>query len=253
MFNHNDNDKAVEFANEFLNRYTAVGFGALSKREVDLMLLQMLQDHLPNFKTKSDFDAAILLKTTKRKIRGLRNEISFREGHSHSDEDLNTSLRQILLKAEILPDDNNMVMIQIDDAVLKGYAEKIVRSEFGIVDSSFNSAILKLSGEKFLLLTYSTLSSAEKIEAEKTISEICVKTGGKPDSQKSAFIQFKDGFVFGAGSRTGQLCVSGALALLTNGGSLILDGIEPVMDAGRSIGDALKTAREFFIKNPSVS
>ena len=64
MFNLNDNDKAVEFANEFLSRYTAVGFGALSKREVDLMLLQMIQNYLPGFKAKSDFDAALFLKTT---------------------------------------------------------------------------------------------------------------------------------------------------------------------------------------------
>lgn len=252
MFKNHDTDKAAKFANEFLSRYTAIGYGALSKREIDLMLIQMLQDHLPNFKTKTDFDAAILLKTTKRKIRGLRDEISFREGHSHSDEDLNASLREILLKAEILPDGNNMVMVQIDDAVLKGYAEKIVRSEFGIVDTSFNSAILKLSGEKFLLLAYSALSSSEKIEAEKTIAEISAKTGRKPDSQKSTFIQLKDGFVFGAGQRAGQLCVSGGLALLTNGASIMLEGGDLAKATGKGIGAALRQIHSLFNVPPQI-
>ena len=142
MFSRQENDEAIAFTNEFLSRYTSVGFGALSKREVDIMLLQLLQDHLPDFKDKTDFDAAIMLKTTKRKIRGLRVEISFREGHNWDD--LRSRLREVLKTAEVLADDASMVMVQIDDAVLRGFAEKIVRSEFGVVDSSFNSSILKL-------------------------------------------------------------------------------------------------------------
>ena len=244
MFDKQNDDKAIEFANEFLKRYTAVGFGALSKREVDLMLLQLLQDHLPGFKSKNDFDAAIMLKTTKRKIRGLRDEISFREGHQ--DDNLNFRLKELLVKAEIIADNHSMVMVQIDDAVLRGHAEKIVRSEFGIVDSSFNSSIMKLSGEKFLLLAYSVLDDADRIEAEKTIAKLNVSNGSNPDKKKSAFVQFKDGFIFGAGSRSGQLCVSGALTLLTNGASLIFDGVEPVKEAGRGIGKALELAHDFF-------
>ena len=244
MFSSKENDAAIAFTNEFLNRYTSVGFGALSKREVDLMLLQLLQNHLPDFKDKTDFDAAIMLKTTKRKIRGLRDEISFREGHD--DENLDARLKEILLKAEVIADNQNMVMVQIDDAVLRGYAEKIVRSEFGIVDSSFNSSIMKLSGEKFLLLAYSVLDESERVEADKAIAKLGNSSDAKSDKKKSAFVQFKDGFIFGAGSRSGQLCVSGALALLTNGASLLLDGIEPVKEAGRSMGKALELAHDFF-------
>ena len=227
-----------------MKRYTAVGYGALSKREVDLMLLQLLQEFLPDFKSQSDFDAAILLRTTKRKIRGLRDEISFREGDD--DENLNARLKDLLLKVEVIADNHSMVMVQIDDAVLRGYAEKIVRSEFGIVDSSFNSSIMKLSGEKFLLLAYSVLDESERVEADKTIVMLGNSSDAKSDKKKSAFVQFKDGFIFGAGSRSGQLCVSGALDLLTNGASLVLDGIEPAKGAGRSIGMALELAHDFF-------
>ena len=245
MFDKQNDDKAIEFANEFLKRYTAVGFGALSKREVDLMLLQLLQDHLPNFKNMNDFDAAIMLKTTKRKIRGLRDEISFREGHNQTN--LRARLKEVLISAEVLADDMSMVMVQIDDAVLRGLAEKIVRSEFGVVDSSFNSAILKLSGEKYLLLAYSLLNDAERKSVEATIKSISKKQDSGV-TNKSTFTQFKDGFVMGVGTHTGKLCVSAALALHTGGTSLILEGAEPAVKTGRGLGEAIKTAREFFIK-----
>lgn len=49
MFDPENSDHAVSFAREFLEKYTAVGFGALSKREVDLLLIQLLQKHLPGF------------------------------------------------------------------------------------------------------------------------------------------------------------------------------------------------------------
>jgi len=129
MFKDDENTQAVEFANAFLKRYTDVGFGALSKREVDLMLLQLLQFHLPGFKDKSDFDTAIFLKTTKRKVRGLRDEISFREGHIKDD--LRKRLRDVLKSSEVLADDASMVMVQIDDGI--GEAINTAREFFGNV------------------------------------------------------------------------------------------------------------------------
>ncbi|WP_171208845.1 MULTISPECIES: hypothetical protein [unclassified Ruegeria] len=247
MFKEDNSASAVAFARDFLDRYTAVGFGALSKREVDLLLIQLLQKHLSGFHAKSDFDAALMLRTTKRKIRGLRDEVSFRE--ARSEDYLNSSLRAELKRAEVLPSDHGMVKIQLDDAVLRGYAEKLVRSEFGIVDGSFNSAILQLSGEKYLLLCLSVLSAEEREQAQQALAEIQPPEPQAGEQGKTLFTQFKEAFVAGAGQQAGKLCVSGAMALATGGASVILETTEPLKDAGRSIGQALQQSWNYFTQD----
>ena len=242
MFGKDGNDAAAVFANAFLERYTNVGFGALSKREVDLLVMQLLQEHLPGFRAMNDFDAAILLRTTKRKIRGLRDELSYREGTD--DDALKQQLRNELQNAEVLASDHGTVRIQIDDAAVRGFAEKIVRSEFGLVDTSFNSAILQLSGEKYLLLAYSVLKEPERKKAEEEIQ----KLGPAPQEQVSSFEQFKAAFISGAGNQAGKMCVSGAMALISGGASVLLDGAEPIKVAGQGIGEALKKAWKHFNK-----
>lgn len=244
MFGPSDNDKAADFAREFLSRYTAVGFGALSKREVDLMLLQLLQDHMPGFNAKNDFDAAIALRTTKRKVRGLRDEISYRE--AETDERLKARLREELKNAEVLEGDHGKVMVQLDDAVLRGFAEKIVRTEYGMVDSSFNRAILQLSGEKFLFLAFSVLTDDERQTAIDAVQEIQADSKRETKSEKTPFKIFRDAFIMGAGRHAGKLCVSGAVALVTSGASLVLESAEPVKAAKTGIAHALKQAWAYF-------
>ena len=59
MFDPENGDAAASFAHEFLKKYTTIGFGALSKREIDLLLIQLLQKHLQGFQDMSDFDVAL--------------------------------------------------------------------------------------------------------------------------------------------------------------------------------------------------
>lgn len=244
MFDPENGDAAASFAHEFLKKYTAVGFGALSKREIDLLLIQLLQKHLQGFQVMSDFDVALTLRTTKRKVRGLRDEVSFREAR---DEDyLNKNLRNELKRAEVLPSEHGTVKIQLDDAVLRGYAEKIVRSEFGIVDSSFNSAILQLSGEKYLLLCLTVLTPDERAQAERALEELNPDQPRAEGQNGSLFAQLRRAFVAGAGEQAGKLCVSGAMALVTGGASIFLESAEPLTDAGRGIGQALQQAWNYF-------
>ncbi|WP_420340118.1 hypothetical protein [Roseibium sp.] len=244
MLFSDDEASAARFANEFLVRYTAIGFGALSKREVDLMLLQLLQKHLTGFKDKTDFDAALLLRMTKRRLRGLRDELAFRDAQNESN--LKQQLRQELKRAEVLAADHSRVMIQLDDAVLRGFAEKIIRSEFGIVDRSFNSAVMQFSGENFLLLAFSVLEENEKRDAEQAVRSLQAGDAAEAEENKSAFIMFRDAFITGAGNQAGKLCVSGALALATGGASIILETTEPATEIGRGIGRALRDAWNHF-------
>ena len=186
----------------------------------------------------------------KRQIRGLRDEISYRE--VQDTDELKMSLREKLKAAEVLPGNHGMVMIQIDDAVLRGFAEKTVRSEFGIVDTSFNSSILQLSGEKFLFLAYTVLSESERQQADETVIKMQEQSGFSTNNTKAAFAQFKDGFVLGVGNKVGQLCVSAGIALATGGSSLLLEGGEIAKATSSGIGEALRQIRSLFDMAPKI-
>ena len=132
---------------------------------------------------------------------------------------------------------------------MKRLIEKIVRSEFGIVDGSFNSAILQFSGKKYLLLCLTVLTPEERELAQQALAEIQPQEPQPADQQKTLFTQFNEAFVAGAGQQAGKLCVSGAMALVTGGASVILETTEPLTDAGRSIGQALQQSWQYFTQD----
>lgn len=128
-----------------------------------------------------------------------------------------------------------------------------MRSEFGIVDSSFNSAILQLSGEKYLLLCLTVLTPDECTQAERALEEFRRDQLGAEDYHGSLFTQLRRAFVSGAGQQAGKLCVSGAMALVTGGASIFLDGGEPFRDAGRGIGEGLQQAWNYFTQDDDTA
>ncbi len=226
MFSLDQDDKAAEFARRFLSRYTSVGFGALSKREVDFLIIDLLEQHLPGFPDLSDFEAARKLRTTKRKVRGLRDDVSYRR--LGSDADLAVALREELSRAEIVPANDWQVKVQIEDAVLRNFAEGIVRSDYGLVDTSFNSTILSLTPEKFLFLAFKVLPDSQFSELESVLEEISTEQKAAFTSKsKATFQTFKDAFIQGAGEEAGKLMISGAFAMLSGGATFFLGMEKP--------------------------
>lgn len=245
MFSLDQEKKAAEFAREFLSRYNSVGFGTLSKREVDLLMIDLLEQHLPGFSDLPDFDAARRLKSTKRRVRGLRDEVAYRR--SQSDAELSAGLREELSRAEIVPANDWQVKVQIEDAVLRNFAEGIIRSDYGLVDTSFNSTILSLTPEKFLFLAFKVLPDDELSELESVLEEISTEQKAAFSSKaKSNFQTFKDAFIQGAGKEAGKLMISGAFAMLSGGATFFLGTEKPAEAVGKSIGQALKAAWKYF-------
>ena len=217
-------EAALLFAREFLKNYTAVGFGSLTKRETDLLFFRLLQEVDEEFAKKSDFDAALALGTTMRRVRTMRDELSFRA--YQDDSQLRKTLRNQLTQAEIIFEDQQ-VKIQLDNAVTRGFAEKLIREEYGLVDRSFNEKILSFSGEQYMLLALKVLDPNEQKEVEKFIEQEAIRATSaqavaKLQDKRSLLRIFAEGVAGGAGEEAGKLLVSGGLALATGGKSLLL-------------------------------
>ena len=102
--------------------------------------------------------------------------------------------------------DDDKVRIQIEDAFLREYAKDLVQKDCGIVDTSFNRAIIVLSGDKFLALVFEILPAS----ARKKIDEELVKH--KRDlncaANQNLFRIFIEQAVKGAGSEVGKQAVT---------------------------------------------
>lgn len=103
-------------------------------------------------------------------MRSMMNEISFR--HLADEDTARKRLRKIITdrvreEGEELFE-NSWVRIRIEEGFLRELAKHLVQKDFGIVDSSFNSWILVLSGDKFLAIAFEVMpeSARKKIEAE---------------------------------------------------------------------------------------
>ena len=100
-------------------------------------------------------------------------------------------------------------------------------------------------------LRYKVLSDEERTQAEDVVKQILARKSVPSGSKKMTFSKFMEGFVMGSGHKAGQLCVSGGMALVTGGASLILESGE-LRSAGGGIAKALQSARSLFAERKAM-
>lgn len=138
-----------EFANEFLHKYLELGFGSLSKHDIDLLVYYLIKKHSKLFKGKSNYELSSLLKITERKLQSIQMESYLRYENlsiSKNLEELNNKIGSGEIKPEI---EGDKIRILIDSPILKRDFEYSITSVGHIVDYSFNKNILSLRLSSF--------------------------------------------------------------------------------------------------------
>ena len=210
-----DSLKHDSFSRQFLEAYLDVGFANLPKREIDLLVLRLLLAHVESWSEASPPSAFYLARTLRVKrsrIRAMLDELSFR--NSDDEESSNRRLRYVLSNGD-KDLANNKVKIQIEDGYLREYAKSIIQADFGIVDTSFDRSVIRLSGEKFLTLVTAVMAGEERKAFLKELDKYnkSLKSKGKEDLLK-AFLQE---FVKSAGKQAGEKTINLGAAVLTGG------------------------------------
>jgi hypothetical protein len=230
---HIDSDA---FCREFLDAYLKDGFTSLPKKEIDLLVLQLLLRYAGIWSEEEPPSAFLLaqaLRAKRSRIRSMLDELSFRNA---ADEKVaNDRLHLILEKCE-KDIDNNKVRIQIEDAYLREYAKSIVQADLGIVDTSFDRSIVSLSGDKFLALAAEVMGDKEQAAFEKELKKH--KKALKSADKEGLLKTFLREFVRGSGQEAGKQAIRLGVAALTGGVSEIPGLIDPFFkkrDAGEVI------------------
>jgi len=220
-----------KFTEEFLKAYLQDGFTAMTKREIDLLILRLLVDHKEGWSWEDPpnaFEMAKALKAKRTRLRSMMDELSFR--NQTDDEGAKAKLRRIILD-RVGPDsdatfDGGTVRLQIEDGYLREFAKSLVQEDLGIVDTSFDRSIMTLSASKFLGLVGTLISEDTRNHME---AELAKHRDQLPKNEKQGIWRiFLESLVKSAGTELGKKAVKLGAAALTGGLSEISDIVDSI-------------------------
>lgn len=160
-----DSDKAKTALIKIFMHYLNPAFGALPKRENEIIMFQVLQDLKIFDKNPDLYSLLSTLRVTRNKARNLLYESNLRK-----DVDLEEELLEIL-KNPILLKDNDKVCLEIDNPLLIDHLKHVLKELKHITDGSFSPDLVKLTPEAYKKLLNIKFSKISKKELKKALLE----------------------------------------------------------------------------------
>jgi len=201
-----------QFAQKFIDGYCANGFGAMPKREVDLMVLDLL---IKCGVVDDTLDAQRIsrqLKLPVSKVKALLYELQLR------DEDKNEawlknelSLRLQHCKFVVTEKDSaTRIAIGVDNQLLRTEIEAILKRDGHFPDYSFNREILRLTPEAYIKIIEFLLTESERKHLHEKLKSAIKKTPKDHNEEslwKMALATFVHNTAKAAGEGLGDLSV----------------------------------------------
>jgi hypothetical protein len=149
--------------------YLNPAFGALPKRENEIIMFQVLQDLKIFDKNPDLYSLLSSLRVTRSKARTLLYESNLRK-----DVDLEEELLEIL-KNPVLLKDNDKVCLEIDNPLLIDHIKHVLKDLRHITDGSFSPDLVKLTPEAYKKLLNNRFKKISKNELKKALVECGVE------------------------------------------------------------------------------
>lgn len=196
------------FAKDFIQEYLSRGLGALGKRDIDILVMHLLETY-GNTRMKGNQDLSVDLQTDISTIKLLRYKAKLR----YPPKDTAFVARDflyVLALAQFEADKGRLVFI-IEDSYIRNVIQGRLKTQGALFDSSFNSEIFKVRVDHLqpILIEYYGSSIADPFV--KDMNKIVSKEG------KLKFSEIKNTFVLGAAKGLGNSVVSIVKGLLTQG------------------------------------
>lgn len=218
----------TDFLQELLEGYVAQGFGQLPSRQTQLLFLELLIKHYPDWnKDKPMWHMSRTLRVSPRRLRGLLDDLNYMDPNRGDDWCRDELLTYLKEEPEIVKS-GSAVSLQIDDGLVRDYAISLVRQRYGIVNFGLNSAVIELSGGQFAALVVSLIE--DEGEAQKLLDQVPKdkRLEAGEEQNKSLRRQFIEAFVKGAGDEAGKKSVQLGFAYLSGGITAAVDVVQGV-------------------------
>lgn len=136
------------FSNEFLQEYLSDGFGVMSKREIDILIMNLLMKY-GDLAKKSNHELSLLLRVPESTIKRLRYDARLR--YKPDDAYIQREFLNVLSKANFELERNEESKIEnvkfifvMEDNYLRYDIQGRLKDKGMFADTSFNSEIIKI-------------------------------------------------------------------------------------------------------------
>lgn len=131
------------FVDNFLEEYLADGLGAKSKREIDILVMNLMLTY-GNLEDRSNQELSILFQATESRIKSLRYEAKLK--YPPDADYVKREFLYILAKAQF-DSDKGKIIFAVEDEFLRHAIQGRLKAEGRFADSSFNTEIVKIEQE----------------------------------------------------------------------------------------------------------
>lgn len=166
-----DSDKAKKALIKVYTEYLNPAFGALPKREIEIVMFQMLQELKIFSESPDQYSMLSSLRITRTKARNLLYESKLRQNF-----DLDKELKELLTEPILLKDDDK-VCLEVDNPLLIDHLKHVLRKEKHITDGSFSPDLVKLTPEAYKALLNFSFGKMSK----KELNEALIECGSMQD------------------------------------------------------------------------
>ena len=129
-----------DFVDEFLGEYLAKGMGAMSKREIDILVMNLFIKY-GGLADAGNQDLSILLHAPESKIKGLRYEARLK--YPPDPDYVRREFLYILSRSQF-DSEKGRIIFAMEDEYLRHAIQGKLKSEGRFADSSFNTEIIKI-------------------------------------------------------------------------------------------------------------
>lgn len=211
------NDTKDALLDDFLAAYRKPSFGALPKREIDLLVLTLLFKAQAIDENDSDQKLSRQLFIPESKVKALRYELDVRS-QVLNDQWIKQELIAALEKASVFTAQNQgRIALHIRRPLLRKEVEDILAKDNSFADYSFNRNLLILNAETFGKLLDYALTESRRQEIEKKLQDALKQEGSSKLDGTALLNKFLMSAAESSGKAAGEKVVGAISALLTGG------------------------------------
>lgn len=217
--------KKTEVLDQFLDRFIASGFGALSKKETDRLVFSLLAETGRVRNLDAHFEISRMLKVSIPKARNLVYEYRLHQSVPLARDRLCDELRNVLASSRFAKSQDRIVL-EVKDALLREEFEEFIHANTlgSAPDYSFNRSLLLLDFNTFSALVEKLAGEEQMRKIERELRKLKTLPQGLPNGRA-----LLGKFLEGAASRAGATTIDLAGLLATGGVSTVVANLHALL------------------------
>jgi len=147
-----------EFAEQFVERYLAQGFGSLPKSEIDLLVFHLLtKTHA--YRGKSNYEISSLLKIPESRVKTLRMNSALKYEDINSKSVLSRIIQRFVESEQFAEFEGGKVELSLEDPIEKRELENFLKVRGHHAEYTLNSEVLRISTVRLFELIVENLEA----------------------------------------------------------------------------------------------